>query len=180
MQKPAITPEFSRPLHVEKVGIAGVHEDLLARPTERAALAERFGLIALDKLSAALDIEQAHAGKMLAVSGVLKADLVQQCVVTLEPLPSHIEEPISALFAPAAMLQRGAGSPNIDAAEEDDPEPFVNGQIDLGELVAQHLGLALDPYPRKAGVGLLQQEFAAAPEAKVSPFAVLKGLSDRE
>jgi uncharacterized metal-binding protein YceD (DUF177 family) len=176
-------PEFFRPLHVEKVGLGTVHESLQARPTEREALAKRFGLIAIKRLQAELDIEQTHAGKMLAVTGSFSADVVQQCVVTLEPLESTVGNTIDALFAPAKLLDRGAGAPNIDAGEEDDPEPYVNGQIDLGELVAQHLGLALDPYPRKPGLEPLEREFTAPandPGGRSSPFAVLKSLKDKE
>lgn len=172
-------PELSRPLHVEKVGAAGIHEEILARPTERAALAKRFDLLALDKLTAQLVVEQTQVGNMLNVTGNFAADVVQQCVVTLEPLPSHIESSIDALFAPASVLERGPGAPNVDAGPEDDPEPIENGMIDLGELVAQHLGLALDPYPRKPGLPPLRQEFGgrAPAEVAVNPFAKLKKMA---
>lgn len=177
---PRPMPELSRPLHVEKVGIGGIREDIVARPTERAALAKRFDLLALDKLTAQLEVDQTHAGKMLAVTGSFSADVVQQCVVTLEPLPQQIMETIDALFAPASLLENGSGSPHFDNGPEDDPEPYENGVIDLGELVAQHLGLALDPYPRKPGLPLVEHEFGAPAEkvTKTNPFTLLKGRND--
>ena len=184
MTKPVTPePEFHRPLHVEKVGLGSVHESLQARPTERAALAKRFGLLDLSRLQAELEIEQTHNGKMLAVTGSFSADVVQQCVVTLEPLPNRVEASIDALFAPASLLERGAGPPNTEAGEEDDPEPYVNGQIDLGELVAQHFGLALDPYPRKPGIAPLRLEIngpANGNVPKANPFVILKSLKDKE
>jgi hypothetical protein len=35
--------------------------------------------------------------------------------------------------------------------ESEDPEPVIDGKIDAGELVAQYLSLAIDPYPRLEG-----------------------------
>src|SRR3546814_17044110 len=43
-------------------------------------------------------------------------------------------------------------------ADEDPPEPFENGCIDLGEIVVQHLAVALDPYPRAPGAELPRSE----------------------
>ncbi len=73
------------------------------------------------------------------------AELVQECVVTLEPVPSSIAEEFTLLFA-ATRDQRTVV---LDSAEET-VEPLADGRIDIGEAVAQQLSLALDPYPRRA------------------------------
>ena len=54
--------------------------------------------------------------------------------------------------------------------DDDEPDPIVDGKIDLGALAAEFLALGLDPYPRKPGA-----EFAApvAEEDDDSPFAPL-------
>ena len=39
------------------------------------------------------------------------------------------------------------GEVEIDA-EAETPEPLVGGRLDLGEILAEELSLALDPYPR--------------------------------
>ena len=174
--KPTIgsEPELSRPLRVDKISAGGMAEDIVANAQERKKLTARFGLLDISKLEASLNIDP-ERGRMLAVTGTFNADVVQECVVTLEPLPSHISGSIDVLFAPPAMLDKGAGPPHFDSGEEDVPEPIVNGVIDLGELVAQHLAVALDPYPRKQGVGLPSGELkveSAAPKP-VNPFATL-------
>ena len=40
----------------------------------------------------------------------------------------------------------------VDAEAEGGPSIYQNGRIDLGAIVAEHLALGLDPYPRTPGV----------------------------
>ncbi len=175
-------PELSRPLSVDKISTGGMVERIVARPNERKALMVRFGLLDLSRLEADLSIDHAR-DRMLTVTGSFVADVVQQCVVTLEPIPVRVTDKIDIIFAPPHLLDKGAGSPHFDSGEEEAPEPIVNGEIDLGELVAQHLAVALDPYPRKPDAAL--PDAACAPEADspdnvINPFARLAALKDIE
>ncbi|MDD5586360.1 MAG: DUF177 domain-containing protein [Alphaproteobacteria bacterium] len=176
----AAEPELSRPLPVDKIPAGGMEEHIVASPAERKALAARFGLLDLSKLEADLNMDHAD-GKIIAVTGTLLADVVQQCVVTLEPVPAHITDKIGILFAPPAMLDAGASPPHEDSGGDEAPEPIVNGVIDLGELVAQHLAVALDPYPRKEGASLPVADLGAMPQeaGKNNPFARLAELKKK-
>ena len=167
-----IQPELSRPLLVDKIPAGGIEEHIVASPAERKALAVRFGLLDLAKLEADLNVDR-EKGHMVAVTGTLTADVVQSCVVTLEPVPAHVMDSIDILYAPRTLLDVGANPPHSDAIEDEAPEPIVNGQIDLGELVAQHLAVALDPYPRKPGVSLDALKPEATGENTNKPFAKL-------
>jgi uncharacterized metal-binding protein YceD (DUF177 family) len=169
-------PELSRPLLIDKIPNGGVAEHLVARPDERQALCERFDLLKLPKLEAKLNIDRVQAGKMIAVTGTLDADVVQACVVTLEPVAAHIQVEIKALFAQADFLETGAGSAmHDDIDEEEAPEPILNKAIDLGEVVSQNLGISLDPYPRSPSA-VLPEAYASKdePSPSVNPFALLK------
>lgn len=171
--------ELSRPLVVDKISPNGVEDDIQATPKERAALAARFGLIDLPMLRARLQTNATHAGAVVTVTGVLEADVVQPCVVTLEPVASHIEQAIDVKFSALETLP--AASAIQHDADEDDVETIEGGVIDLGELAAQHLGLALDPYPRKPGVVFEETELQIPPHAGIvedektaaNPFAQL-------
>jgi uncharacterized metal-binding protein YceD (DUF177 family) len=175
-KNPQTELELSRPLRAEKVSANGVEEKIVATEKERAALTTRFDLLAINALEAKLHIVPKHAGTIFEVMGSFKADVTQRCVATLEPLTAHIEQPIEANFGSPFTEAGGA----IErSTEEDDLEPMVNGIMDLGELVAQHLGLALDPYPRKADVPPVEAEFGV-PIIKTSPFAKLVTLKDRK
>ena len=49
----------------------------------------------------------------------------------------------------------------VELADEDRPDPVVDGKIDLGAVAAEFFALGLDPYPRKPGV-----EFVAPAERR--------------
>jgi hypothetical protein len=63
----------------------------------------------------------------------------------------------------------------VDVGEENGPDLYRNGRIDLGVIVSEHLALGLDPYPRAA-----ETEFAGHVEdgstSDPSPFAALARL----
>ena len=146
-------PEFSRPLPVEKIPAHGMEQSIDANDGERRELAERFGLAELKKLHADLVVHPERANQAISVTGKITADFVQQCVVTLEPLPGHIEHEIDVLFMVPAEDEE------ITAEMEGETEAIIDDMIDLGELVAQHLGVMIDPYPRKAGLAYVEAEY---------------------
>ncbi|MFC7551773.1 YceD family protein [Pseudoroseomonas wenyumeiae] len=94
-----IAPEFSRTLPWGAVSRKEKREELEATEAERAALAARFGILEVSSLRASLRLRQ-EAGGAARVRGHLTADVVQACVVTLEPVPQHIEEPVDLRFLP--------------------------------------------------------------------------------
>ena len=103
-------------------------------------------------------------------------DCRQECVVSLEPIPSKINELIEVEYAPAAE----DGTEEVFHPDQPEPpEPLDSDSVDLGELVAQHLSVALDPYPRKVDAAPLEWD-AGGPENAAnegdSPFAVLARL----
>lgn len=163
--------EFSRPFAVDRLGRTAVTETLLASPAERAALAKRLGLVELGQLSATVTLEHTLGG-LIHVAGRFAADIVQTCVVSLATFPSHVEDSFTVDFgnAPAEFGDEIEVDPDYDP-----PEPIEDGVIDLGELVAQYLALALDPHPRAPGA-TLDPVWSDADTADTSPFAILKNL----
>lgn len=172
-------PELSRPLRVDRIPLGGIEEHIVASPTEREALAKRFGLIELPRFEAFINVDRAE-GAMIAVTGSLSADVVQQCVVTLEPVAGKVKEVIDVLYTPPHLIKKDRDGPLGDLGEAEPPEPIENGTIDLGELAAQHLATSLDPYPRKAGAELGRVEVSGSSKggadvSPLNPFAKLKG-----
>lgn len=167
-------PEFSRPFAADRLGKTAITETLLAGPAECAALAKRLKIVALSQLSAVVTLERTLAG-LIHVSGRLEADVVQTCVVTLVDFPSHVEDSFALDFgnAPAEFGDEIDLDPDYDP-----PEPIEGGVIDLGELVAQYLALALDPHPRAPGA-TLDAELSGLDTGETSPFAVLKNLKTK-
>lgn len=147
-------PEFSRPVNVARIGRLDHQMEIAANAEERAALARRFDLIALESLAASLVLKKRGDG-VVEVSGTYRARLAQPCVVTLEPVWATIEEEVRLFFSGglgnAARKTDHAIDDMTSIDDEGTPEPIVNGVIDLGEAVAQLMALALDPYPRAPG-----------------------------
>lgn len=166
--------EFSRPVDVTRLPAGKAVYDIAAAPAERAALARRFGLIALDRLEASVTLERL-AGDFVRLSAALTADVVQQCVVTLEPVPSRVEDRSSLVYGESAVPEGDELDLTLDG-ESELVEPLEGGVIDIGEAVAQQLSLALDPYPRAPGAPAVGEETDAAAS---SPFAVLARLREK-
>ena len=199
-QKPEPVPEFSRPIARERLGGQVIVEEISATPLERTALARRFGLLGFDLLRATAKIEPADgahgaAGErgagLLRLGGHLSAEVSQACVVTLEPVASRVEVDFNLLYSlepgPAPAPEGvAAAEVVVDPEAEDPPEPLGPGGLDLGEAVAQHLALALNPYPRAPGAALAEvpeapgASLAAAEAGPRTDFAVLEALKRRE
>ena len=168
----AFVPEFSRPFAIEDIEATGTSVELVADAEERRRLAERFDLLSLDRLVAHLEVTRGASGIPIRVCGRLQASVVQSCVVSLEPVASKIDEPVEVEYAPAS-----AEGPEemVHLDQPDPPEPLEGDTLELGELVAQHLSVALDPYPRKEGAE--PPEWAKPADSEEdNPFSVLASL----
>jgi uncharacterized metal-binding protein YceD (DUF177 family) len=162
--------EFSRLIDVHRLRPAGGAYEIAAAPAERAALAKRFELLTLDRLEARVQLTPIAAG-FYRLSAALQADLTQACVVTLEPVKSHITEEFVLLY--------GAIDEQKEVVLDDDSEtiePIEGGMIDIGEAVAQQLSLALDPFPRAPGAPAPSDQPPPESQRLASPFAVLAKL----
>lgn len=170
-------PEFSRPIPVDRLGDAVRSKQIEATPEERAALARRFSLPAIEELTADFAIRRPNLGPIVTVDGRFRASVVQVCVVSLEPFSATVEDDISLSFTLNPVVD--ALEIDIDAADPDEPEPLEGGRLDLGELAAQHLSLALDPHPRAPGVAVpdeVKAEDDQDEEEPPNPFAALAAL----
>lgn len=165
------------PVAVEDIPEDGKTFTLEADADTRAAIATAAGLRDLPQLAAAFDVTRQGAGG-LRVVGKVSAMAGQTCIVTLEPLLNPIEEKVDLLFMPQidppGPLAEPASARVRSDAKWNDPEPLVDGVVDLGALATEFLILGLDPYPRKPGA-----VFESAPEraADESPFAALADWS---
>ena len=129
-----------------------------ADAAQRAALAEEHGLLSVEAYRAEL-LVTSWKRNGVKVSGRVEADITQACIVTLDPVEAHIDEPVEALLLPedSKLGRQGfddGGEILLDADGPDAPETFSGDTIDVGALAEQVFGLAIDPYPRKQGASL--------------------------
>lgn len=170
---PLPTPEFSRPIDLAELPAGGQRWSLEASVEECAALARRFDLDAIESLQGAVRVMPLGGAGGYWVEGQLKARVTRRCVVSLEPFDTDVADSFRIELRPAEDLEDEPG-----AAEDDDVEPLEGSAIDLGELLAQHLSLALDPHPRKPGAALdwTGPRAGTSEEKPQNPFAALGDL----
>lgn len=172
---------LSRVLKVDEIK-DGASGEIDANDAEMKAIACLLDLVRLERLT--FDYRFRHVGGgRLHLSGQLKAQVTQTCVVSLDPIDATIDVPVEIEFWPEALLQRSETSEDEpgNVALLDWPEPIVGGRIDLGVVAYETLATALDPYPKREGVSFDWSQGAPkeAPEAKSGPFAALAALKRR-
>lgn len=178
-------PPFSRLVEVRSMPAPGLEMNVEASAAERAAVALFLGEPAVARLEGVYRLKPGSAGRV-AVSGVVRATLTRNCVLTMEPFETTLEEPVEVVFAPepersaahrSLTAGRGGREEEVDLAalsSVDPPEPIVDGKIDLGALTTEFVTLGLDPYPRKPGAVF---SAGAAEGEEENPFAALGGLA---
>ena len=162
------------------LGRAGADLRVEADGEDRARIAQWADVRAVESFAATVRLRK-HSANRFALDADLEADIVQNCVVTLEPVKSHISRAVHRelhladriRLKPNETIPLGAG-----AGDDEVPEEIESLTYDLAGPLLEEFSLAIDPYPRAPGV-----EFAAPPETpeppKENPFAVLKALKDR-
>ena len=156
----------------------------------RAAVCERLELIGIETLNAELSLIRLQDGCTIEVTGHLTASVTPACVATLEPVPAEVDEEIEGFYldnTQTVSFTKARHAKDIEAGdpemlerempdEREEPEPVVDGAIDVAELVVQHLSLALPPFPHAQDA---EKKLAAILEkhgGKSSPFDVLKTI----
>jgi uncharacterized metal-binding protein YceD (DUF177 family) len=163
---------WSVPVVVDDIPETGLHLELEAPDTVRAAVAQLAGVRDVQRLSAVFDLTRRGAG--VQVDGQISGWVGQTCVVTLEPMDTDIAETVDLRFTPQAAAEADLeAATERHMADEEPPEPLIGGKVDLGAIATEFLMLGIDPYPRKPGA-----QFAApkVEETGAHPFAALEAL----
>lgn len=166
--------EFSHVIKLSEVGSHSRHIQLSADEAARAGLMARFDLAALDCLKA--EISLAHDAKGVVATGRFTADLAQYCIASHDPVPAQMDEAVHIRFIAEPVM---SGEVELELEADDCDTMFHDGQIiDLGEAVAQSLGLALNPYPRSPEAEKMLKAAGVKSEEDVAPTGALAGLKD--
>lgn len=145
---------ISHEVNVHRLARKGMTVSIKADEAERGALAEEHDLLSVERFAAELTVRPWKADGV-RITGTVEADITQSCVVTLEPVSSHIEEDVSATLVPeGSRLARNeveGGEFVLDAEGPDMPDTFHGSIIDVGALAVEFFTLGIDPYPRRPG-----------------------------
>ncbi|WP_366510955.1 DUF177 domain-containing protein [Yoonia sp.] len=152
--------------------------DLTPTADERRAVADVLGIVGVKKLRFSGQLAPLDRTDW-ELTATLGATVVQDCVVTLAPVTTRIDEPLKRTYL-AAM-------PAIEAAEvempDDDTIEALPATLDLAQVMIEALALALPLYPRADGADLGRAVFTQPGTAPMTdddakPFAGLGALRD--
>lgn len=150
----------------------GDHRDFRADDAEREAIAQRLGLLGLERFEASVTLSK--DGQKVDAKGQVRAKVTQACVATGEPVHSTIDEPFTLRFLPEPDVD---ADEEIELGEDEMDVIFHDGAtIALGDALADTLALALDPYPRAPGAEDHLKEAGVLSEEEAGPFGALSDL----
>ena len=178
--------EIEKIIDLDRLGQNGAALEIAPSENERAALAKRFGFLGLPAFSARVTVDRRPGGQVV-VEGRLRGKLIQACVLTLDPVTQELDDAFRIVFKENLAEDRDPESGEaVLSAQADAPEPLSGNMLDVGEIVAEQLSLAADPYPRRPGAKLedvLPKARGGArrgpPEQRRHPFAGLAALRDK-
>jgi uncharacterized metal-binding protein YceD (DUF177 family) len=166
---------FARLYNLNRLGQAGDTVTINATEEERIALARFSDLLHVDSFTGRVELKKS-APNRFRLDFTLTADIRQACVVTLVDVSSHIERRFARDLHFSPTSRRAPGQPSAEevSLEDDPPEEIGTLHYDLTAPLIEEFLLAIDPYPRAAGVEFQPPSDGDKPPE--SPFAVLKGL----
>ena len=170
------TTSLTLPLRVADLpSRVGVSFRVAPEAGARADLARELGIPRLRKLTFAGSLRPDGRHDWV-LEGVLGATVVQDCVITAEPVTTRIDTPVLRRFLRRMPEVEGV---EVEIPEDDSIEP-LGPVIDPGAVMAEALALALPDYPRADGA-TLDSTAEARPEGAApltdaprrNPFAAL-------
>jgi uncharacterized metal-binding protein YceD (DUF177 family) len=128
-------------------------------------------VVDLPRLEAGFDLSRID-NDSVRVAGRVAATVVQNCVVTLDPVSNEVGEAVNLVFAPTGPT--AAPEKAMQSVDAEDPlEELRHGAVDLGAIATEFLVLGINPYPRKPGVSF---DSPMADDPASHPFAALASL----
>jgi hypothetical protein len=175
-----VTDELDWDHAVTNIPDVGLQVERAASPEECEAIARALDLVACSSLTVSYALVP-RSGGHFRLTGDLKAQIEQSCVVTLEPLTNDVVESFGVDYWPETEIPSPA-SGVIDVHDEPDLEPIVTGRINVGRVIFECLAGAIDLFPRKPGVTF--EGPVASPENGGSgksdgPFAALARMKSK-
>lgn len=165
--------------NIDQIPAAGISGQIKATKEQREEIAAMLNLLELDDFRFDFLLHRAKKGRF-NLKGRLIASFVQNCVVTLEPVPAHIEEAVDVDLWPAKDVEHleEASDPESMSLQLEGPEPINGDCIDVGLLAYEHLAASLDLYPKITNAKHDWSDGASGEvdDGKDNPFSILADL----
>ena len=165
-------------ISIVEIGSKGWKRELRWNSIARRTLADFLNLAELTELVADVNVlKSSRDASVFILKGNFKASFVQECVVCMGSISSSLTEDVGAKFVPTGLqINREDIFTYLD---EDHPEIYSDGMLEVGKLVQDQLSLSVPSYPKheqdqcgRVAVGGTYSELSS----KNSPFADLSKL----
>lgn len=171
-------PPYTVPFELAGLSERGAELALSPDAAERARIAAWLGALEVPRLDATIRLSRLD-DDVYRYDADFTADVVQACVVTLEPVPGvHAGRAERRYRVMGKTPRRTSRSPDIDPVDagddEDTPEVIAGSLLDIAAPVLEEISLSLDPYPRAPGVTFEPPK--GDDKGRDNPFAVLAKL----
>ena len=167
------TPPVSHFVDLSSLSQAGSLIDFAAQGEELMRLARWADVVAVHAFGAKVTLQKLSQTRF-SFAAEFAADIEQKCVVTLEPVFSHIERNIARELRYSRRPVEDGGELTLAAGDDEAPDTIGDLHYDLVAPLLEEFSLAIDPYPKKDGASFAAP--ADATETPPNPFAVLESL----
>jgi len=175
------TPEITHPLRISDIPKSkNTPFDVKFSDTEMTVIASIMSAVSVKKMRIMGKISPSGA-KDWILKATVGATVIQTCVVTLDPVQTRVDTPITLIFA--ADYQVDSGDSVAEMTTDENIEPLTD-VIDLTSIAIEAVALALPDYPKSPDAQLEISTFAAdgvkpMTDADTKPFASLASLKDK-
>lgn len=171
-------PPYTVPFELAGLSERGAEISVSPDAAERARIAAWLGALEVPRLDATIRLSRL-GDDVYRYDADFTVEVIQACVVTLEPVPSiHTGYAERRYHLLARAPRRAPRSPGVEAIEvsddEDAPEVISTSLLDIAAPMLEEISLLLDPYPRAPGVTFEAPQ--EDDEGTDNPFAVLAKL----
>ena len=149
---------FSRMIDISTLGQNEKKFDIEATEDECERLMNRFNIRELSDFKAEVVLIPVKENHFI-MEADFSASAVQECVVTLEDVPTDVKGSLKILVVTnSTRLESLSVEEGVEEDEKllyefgianaDDVEHYETSQVDLGDILADYLCMELPPYPR--------------------------------
>jgi len=174
-----LPPPIARLYDLNRLSEAGYEAAIELGPDELAKLAQWVDVIGVNTFEGRVSLTRLSSTRF-NYAAELKAEIVQACTVTLEPVLASISLDFTRelhLVPQVKKMIDYSGELSVAAGEDDMPEEIDSTRFDLAAPLLEEFSLAIDPYPRAPGVAFDAPE--AAKDDRENPFAILGKLKEK-
>lgn len=178
MPREQISP-LQRIYNLADLSEAGDEVTVAASAADLPRLAEWAGVEAVERFEGVVTLHRLSASRF-HYQAVLTADVMQNCVVSLDPVRTHLERRFSRFLHLIPRSHRPGGGEQksevltLASGDDEAPEEIESPRYDLAGPLLEELSLGIDPYPHAPGVEFKPP--TGGEEGEVSPFAILQRL----